>query len=336
MKVLKGILIFIAVVAVILIVVTFLLPSKSEMERSKVIEAPQEALFEQVNNLENWEAWSPWSRLDPNMEVTYSSENPVGEGEWYEWSGNDQVGSGKLTILESEPHSRIRTEMLFMGQEDPAYATFHFEPTEGGTEVVWDFDAEMSGAGKWFGLMMDSFLGPSYEQGLNNLDSVAANLPDQPKSTADVEEFELDDTWYIGYIVKTTQENVSDSENYAKGLGAVSGYLGAERIQPTGMPMSIMHTWEPENVVMELAIPVADSIAVPDSLTMGKIPGGPALKLKHMGSYHNLDESYEAFEAHNLANDVKPRWYPYEIYVTDPSQQPDTSQWVTEIVYPVE
>lgn len=177
MKVLKGILIFIAVVAVIVIAVTFFLPSKAEVQRSKVIDAPQEMLFNQVNNLKNWENWSPWNKLDPDMEMTYSGVDPVGQDAWYEWNGNDQVGSGKLTILESDAPNRIRTEMLFMMQEGEAYSNWIFEPVDGGTKVTWTFDAEMSGVGKWFGLMMDTFLGPQYEEGLQNLDSVASNIP---------------------------------------------------------------------------------------------------------------------------------------------------------------
>lgn len=336
MKILKGLLIFIVIVAVIIVVVTFVLPSQVEMERSKVIDAPKEVLFSQVNELKAWGAWSPWHQLDPDMTVEYSGVNPSGEGSWYSWTGNDQVGSGKLTILKSHPTDSIRTEMQFMGSEDPAYSNWIFEDTDGGTKVTWTFDAEMSGVGKWFGLMMDSFLGPQYEEALNNLDSVATNLPDEPEPATKVTAFELNDTWYIGYIVETDQEGVSDSENYAKGLGAVNGFISGQGIEPTGYPMSIVHKWEPESVVMEMAIPVADSVAVPDSLTIGKISAGSALKMKHMGNYMNLSNTWAAFEDYNAANQVVPRWFPYEVYVTDPGTEPDTAKWVTEIVYPVE
>lgn len=225
--------------------------------------------------------------------------------------------------------------MYFAGSDDPAFADMTFEKTDGGTKVTWSFDAEMSGAEKWFGLMVETLLGPQYEEGLNNLDSVATNLPKE-MPVANAEEFELEDTWYVGYIIETTQEEVSNSENYEKGLGAVHMYLKAEGIESIAQPMTILRQWERESVVMEMAIPVADSLDVPDSLTMGRIPGGRALKMKHMGDYENLAETWQTFEDYNAANEVIPRWYPYEVYVTDPSEQPDTSKWVTEIVFPVE
>ncbi len=272
--------------------------------------------------------------MDPDMTVEYSGEPAEGVGAWYSWKGDDAVGSGKLTILESQPHSYIRSEMHFMDSEDPAFSDWRFEEAEGGTNVTWTFDAEMSGMGKWFGLMMETFLGPSYDQGLENLDSVASALPDVP--LADVEEFQLEDIWYIGYMIETDINGISESSTYAKGFGAVGGYIGQQGLQSTGMPMSIVHKFEPESVVIEMAIPVADSIAVPDSLTLGRIPAGRALKLNHMGAYENLAETWEAFENYNAENQVRTRWYPYEVYVTDPGQEPDTSKWITEIVYPVE
>jgi len=334
MKILKGLLIFIVVVAVILVAVTFMLPSKVEMERSKFIAAPQELVFNQVNNLKAWDAWSPWHELDPNIELEYSSDDPSGEGAWYSWKGIDAVGSGKLTILTSEPHRYVRSQMLFMESEDPAFANMTFEEADGGTQVTWSFEAEMSGTGKWFGLMMETFLGPSYERGLDKLDSVAtslsANIP-----TANVKETQLNDTWYVGYIIETDQEGASDTENYAKGLGAVHQFIAGQGLEPVAPPMTVVHEWEPGSVVMELAIPVADSISVPDHLTMGRIPAGNALKLKHKGSYETLGDSWEAFEEYNAAHNVEPRWYPYEVYLTDPEQEPDTSKWVTEIVFPV-
>lgn len=329
MKFLKGLLIFLVIVVLIIVVVTFFLPSKAEMQRSQVIDAPPSVVFKQVNDLEKWEAWSPWHELDTNMVLEYSSENPVGEGESYSWNGNDDVGSGSLTILKSNPHNLIQTEMIFMESEDPAISDWIFEEVNGGTKVTWTFESEMSGASKWFGLMMDSFLGPQYERGLKNLESVATSLP-----TFEVEKFNLDDTWYIGYMIETDQAGVSDSQHYARGLGAVSGFIGQNEIQMAGAPMSIVHQFEPEKVIMEMAIPVADSIAVPDSLTIGKIPAGPALKTVHMGSYDNLNETWEAFEEYNQKNNVEVRWYPFEIYVNDPSTV-EESEVITEIVFPV-
>ena len=48
-------------------VVILLQPGTFRVERSIVIAAPPEAVFVQVNDLHNWNAWSPWAKRDPNM-----------------------------------------------------------------------------------------------------------------------------------------------------------------------------------------------------------------------------------------------------------------------------
>jgi hypothetical protein len=55
---------------VVLLVVVFLIvvamrPSQFRVTRNATFAAPPEVVFPQVNNLHNWQAWSPWAKLDP-------------------------------------------------------------------------------------------------------------------------------------------------------------------------------------------------------------------------------------------------------------------------------
>src|SRR5260221_3893318 len=71
------------------------------IERSAQINAPAEVVFAQVNDFRHWDGWSPWARLDPNMTKTIAGA-PQGVGAGYAWSGNTQVGEGRMTIIESK------------------------------------------------------------------------------------------------------------------------------------------------------------------------------------------------------------------------------------------
>lgn len=176
MKILKSLFILVAVILVLFTVITLFLPSKVEMQRSRIIDAPVSVIFKQVNDLRNWQNWSPWHQLDPQMTVNYSGDTAEGTGHWYSWEGNEAVGSGKLTILESIPNSRIRTQMVFSGVEEPSYSNWIFEEEEQGTKVTWTYDATTPGAAKWLGLVTEYFLAPAYENGLKNLDSVSTSI----------------------------------------------------------------------------------------------------------------------------------------------------------------
>lgn len=56
---LKKILIALAVIVVAFLVVVALQPAEFRVMRSATISAPPPAVFAQVNDLHNWEAWSP-------------------------------------------------------------------------------------------------------------------------------------------------------------------------------------------------------------------------------------------------------------------------------------
>ncbi len=47
-------------------------PDEVTYQRSITISAPREKIFEQINNYNNWMAWSPWEKKDPNMKSNLS------------------------------------------------------------------------------------------------------------------------------------------------------------------------------------------------------------------------------------------------------------------------
>ena len=114
-----------------------LAPKEFRIERSATLAAPANAVFAQVNDFQNWRAWSPWERLDPALKRSY--DGPAsGTGAKYAWIGNRNVGEGRMTIVDSRPGELVRIKLEF---RRPFAATntaeFRFEPTDGGTAVTW-------------------------------------------------------------------------------------------------------------------------------------------------------------------------------------------------------
>ena len=75
MKIVKIIVIAIAVILGLLIVVGLFLPTEMKTEKSIVIDTPPNVPYSQVSNLKNMTKWDPWSQLDTNMETSY--EGPL-------------------------------------------------------------------------------------------------------------------------------------------------------------------------------------------------------------------------------------------------------------------
>lgn len=175
-KILIGFIIFIALFCII----GLFLPGKSHIERSTQINAPVDTVFNLVGNLKNWEKWSPWHKMDPEMKITYTGPES-GTGAAYAWdSGKWSVGSGKLTIGEYIPNQKIETLMNFMEDESTTKGGFLFTPADNGTQITWyvDIDGKEQGGihnvtGGWMKLMMDGMMKKHFDDGLANLKAEA-------------------------------------------------------------------------------------------------------------------------------------------------------------------
>lgn len=173
-KIILGLLGAIAAVVIILCVVIAMQPSQFKITRSATFNAPPEALFTQVNDFNNWPAWSPWEKLDPNMKKEVSNPS-AGKGATYHWVGNDEVGEGKMTIQESHPSQHIKVDLEFIKPFAMKSVTDYTFKAEGDkTTMTWAMTGEKNFISKAFGLIMDmdKMVGADFEKGLANLKPV--------------------------------------------------------------------------------------------------------------------------------------------------------------------
>src|SRR4051794_32613523 len=171
----KKIVIVVAVIIVVFLVVVALQPAEYRVTRSVSVAAPPAAVFGQVNDFHNWEAWSPWAKLDPAAKNTFDGP-AAGAGAGFAWSGNDKVGEGRMTITDSRPNDLVRIKLDFVKPFASTCATdFAFKPTGAGdgTTVTWTMSGEKNFVSKAFCLFanMDKMVGGDFEKGLASLKS---------------------------------------------------------------------------------------------------------------------------------------------------------------------
>jgi uncharacterized protein YndB with AHSA1/START domain len=165
----------IAVIVLLFVVVVSMRPSEFKYERSTLITAPPSTIFARVNDLHKWEDWSPWAKLDPNMKMTFDGP-AAGAGAAYGWSGNNKVGEGRMTILESRPSELIRFKLEFLRpMKATNMADFTFRPEGRQTRVVWIMSGKCNFISKAFGLLVDcdKMIGKDFEKGLAQLKAIA-------------------------------------------------------------------------------------------------------------------------------------------------------------------
>jgi uncharacterized protein YndB with AHSA1/START domain len=173
------ILIAIAVIIIIFLVIAALQPADFRVVRSATIAAPPAVVFEQVNNLRNWEAWSPWAKLDPNMKTRYEGAT-AGSGASYAWVGNHEVGEGRMTITDSRPTDSVDIRLEFVKPFACTNAVeFTFKPEDDQTTVTWSMAGKKNFMAKAVHLVMnmDKMVGGMFEKGLGTMKSVAEGTP---------------------------------------------------------------------------------------------------------------------------------------------------------------
>ncbi len=164
------------VLVIAFLVIVSMRPSEFRVTRSAAIPAPPEAVFAQVNDLHKWQEWSPWAKLDPEAKNTFVGP-PAGVGAAFSWAGNNQVGEGRMTIIESRPNELVRFKLDFIKPfTGTNIAEFTFKPEGNQTVVTWSMTGHNSFVFKAVGLFMncDKMCGDQFEKGLADLGAVAA------------------------------------------------------------------------------------------------------------------------------------------------------------------
>jgi effector-binding domain-containing protein len=336
MKALKNIGIGLLIAILLLVAVSFFLPSKVHIERSIEIKGNPATAFNLINQTKEWKQWSPWHKLDPNANWTFSQQSE-GTGAWYAWESEVRnVGSGKLTITNSKPFELISTELQFE-KTNPAYADFIFTPTADGYKLTWTMNSDMgiNPIGRWFGLFMDKMIGPDYEKGLLAIKEISERIPAKETIAGfDFEQREMQPMIIAG-IRETVKMNEFSSAKFANWFGAIGKTLETAKIAPTGPPMAIYYTFENETTDMEAAMPVASMGKDVGMVKFHELPASKTLVVKYLGDYSGTAKVYTAAFEFLKNKGIEMGGAPMELYVTDPMMEKDTAKWLTEIVFPV-
>jgi hypothetical protein len=176
-RMLPWILIAIALVIGVFLVIVAMQPAEYRVTRAASIGAPPEAVFAQVNDFHNWDAWSPWAKLDPNATRAFEG-SPAGAGAVFTWSGNKKIGEGKMTMAASNPCELIRINLEFIRPfPSSSTAEFTFKPEGDGnhTLVTWSMAGRKNFISKAFCMFMnmDKMIGGDFERGLSSMKAVS-------------------------------------------------------------------------------------------------------------------------------------------------------------------
>ncbi|RNC86750.1 MAG: transcription activator effector-binding protein [Winogradskyella sp.] len=339
MKALKYIVFFLLILIIGLAIYIAVQPNNYEFSRSRIINAPKQLLFNEVNDYKNWPQFSPWIEKEPNAALNYGEKTSGVDGS-YSWLG-DILGEGNMTTTAVNKDQSINQQIKFIKPfESQSDISWTFKDTTGGTKVTWN----MKGKQDFMTKMYTTFKGsiedntaPDFERGLFKLDSIVVK-------SMQIYDVKVDGiTEYGGgfYMFKTTSANGANiSQIMGKQYGEIMTFMSKNNIKQSGMPFTIYNEMNTENgnIIMSQAIPVQNKVDITlgSEVLCGYIPKTRTLKTTLKGNYTNLPVAWKTAMAYLKDNNLEQSdAKPFEIYQNDPGNFPNPADWVTEVYIPI-
>ena len=138
------------------------------IERTLVINGDRAAVHGFVGELKNWDAWTPWKAMDPEMEIILGDATS-GVGATQEWE--DKTGGGRLVFFSSDVETGIAYDLYFADFPKVEAGMGYEAISENSTRVSWWMAGEipLPVIGGFFASSMEYQVGPMFDTGLQNL-----------------------------------------------------------------------------------------------------------------------------------------------------------------------
>lgn len=338
MKILKILGTILLIVVALYLVLCVAGPKRLDVSAVRDMDVSVEAAYAQVIHLKNWEAWGPWLKEDPEMQMMYG-DIVSGPGASYSWK-SEKVGNGQLRVLETVPQTSIRNELQFEGFGGVSYGKWTFEPLEGGVKsrVSWGIEdgSDSPFLMRGFLLLMEGNARKMFEDGLESLEIAAQAAP--PLSD-ELEELEIHGITYMALRRQMTIDSTNSMAAFFQdAYGKIGAYLGP-RMANVGAPVSLTWTWDEEagTTDMAAAIPLAPA---PDpgqpNETIATSAGNmhvydTMLVFDYYGPYEGVKSAYTEMMSWLAAQGKEMIPPSVEQYVTDPGTEPDPAKWLTKV-----
>ncbi len=335
MKILKILGIIVLVIVILGVLAIVFGPSEVHMERKVSINAPVEAVFAEINGFKTFDQFSAWSEVDTTAQIII--EGPTaGVGASYSWkSDNPDFGTGTIEIIESDQNMMVKSKMNFEGLPGEPTAAWFLEEKDGSTAVTYTYDqADISGIWKLFAYGTEGMLGPMYER---TLDKLKTRVENRPQFDARITLEEVGAISYAGIEVTSSNESEEISRVMGDAYGDIMAALAQNGIPvDTGYPLAVATDYSEASISMICGIPVPDGTSIDSELvSVRQSPEGATLRALHFGDYNLLEETHDQIDQYAKYYGYEITGMPWEVYVTDPAVEVDTSKWLTEVYYPV-
>jgi hypothetical protein len=304
----------------------FFLPQEIHIDDKEFIIAPIAYVFEELNELERWANWSYPQKKDPSAEITYDIRKS-GTMASFQIKSDNQIG--KLVVMESYPDTTLRTEFR-TEESDTLFTTYKLKQRRDTTALTVKFykNGFSNPFKRWFALYQKLILKNQIDYELNKIKEVAEG---KPIFTIKITEESLAPTYYISRSFpvdsKSTEQINAEKEKSFDQLNAVFREAKAKAIDN---PFCLYPGKQ-----ITCALPMSPDSKFPPAYPPTQLYSGAAIRGIHIGDTRNIKKSHKEVKEYISYKNFQPNGVPWEVYVKDQRNEPDSVNWITEIYYPV-
>ncbi|NCT16140.1 MAG: hypothetical protein COW67_02360 [Flavobacteriales bacterium CG18_big_fil_WC_8_21_14_2_50_32_9] len=187
---------------------------------------------------------------------------------------------------------------------------------------------------KYRGLFVQTKINTLLDEKINQLKK---NIEDLPKiHKVNVQKIHRSEIlWYLS--IRDTLNQLQENNIHGKLINEVENYISTNQLNEIYSPIVIYHYWSDSIIDIEAGIPVEKAYEPNNNrIKLNKIDTGNYVTATHYGAYERLPETYFGINEWMRKNEVHVIGAPWEMYVTDPSGEPNPDKWETIIYFPIE
>lgn len=323
--------ILLPVLLAIYLIACFFGPVSYKYKNEVKIDGPYKMAYLVINDIKDWPKWYSWSKDDSSFKFSKGGrEHYVGANFSFE---SKRLGNGFAEITESFQDSlitaRLKTDKL------PGDLNLNWQILPEGTKAFFlKMNARISGRIPFFKRAFYYGL----DNKLNNLmdrdlEGIKGYIEELIKTNFGIKKEAFSERYYFGVVDVVVNNKIP--QFYAKQLPRVYQFLDSMGISPSGPPAGLIFDWQAINgqVFLMAALPVDKPMKNYAGWTSFTIKPTNCFKLEHYGPYGTLRNAHTQLSYLMDNSDFILAAPVIEEYVTSPSQEPDTSKWLTNVYY---
>lgn len=323
----KSLYIFLAVIALLLIVAIFL-PKQINMSVKGEINAPKNYVFNLLNDQRNVSLWNDWVKTDKGIKLNFTDKN-IGLGSNYSWH-SESFGDGSIKYIDIKENEKITAELVMDGDKSTYTQSLSEENSK--TKIDWTFQSNMSYPTNIMAPLFKYMMRKSYKKCIVHIQDEMAKRTKGIYNNFQVKEEGQNAKYFITSRSKVSFDNIS--QFYTQTITSLYQRIQNEGISTIGVPTSLFYTYDEfkKETDMAVGVQVLNPVNIKD-LSSESLPAQNAVIVDYFGDFSKTGEGHIAIDAYMKDRNMTQAMPVLEEYLTDPIKEKDMSKWQTKIYY---